>query len=272
MKKKKEPVSAETKRPDRKSRRVTGGKSGSDRLFDRIASILEQARVNVVRAVNSQTVIAYWLIGREIVQEFQSGEERAEYGKRLIEDLSGRLIERYGKGFSATNLWYFRQFHLAFSDRSPVILHPLGGELGKKQKLHPTGGELEYFEKSYPMGDESHKGFHPDLSWSHYRTLMRVEKRDARDFYEAEAVYSCWNKRQLERQISTLFYESLLMSKDKKGMLREVRNEKDSLVPLDVIKDPYVLEFLDLPDTAQLHETDLESAIISRLQQFLLEL
>lgn len=272
MKKKKELVPAKAKSPGKKSRITIVGKSGADRLFDRIASILEQARCNVIRAVNSQTVIAYWLIGREIVQELQKGEERAEYGKRLIEDLSVRLMERYGKGFSATNLWYFKQFYLSFADRTPVILHPMGGELGKKHKLNPMGGELEYPEKSYPMGSQSPKGFDPDLSWSHYRALMRVEKCDARDFYETEAAHSGWNKRQLERQISTLFYERLLMSRDKKGMLQDVRKEKDSLGPLDVIKDPYVLEFLDLPDAAQLHETDLEAAIIAKLQQFLLEL
>lgn len=264
MKKKKEVISAKATMPDKKS--------GSDILFDRIASILEQARANVVRSVNSEMIIAYWLIGREIVQELQCGEERAEYGKSLIEDLSVRLMEQYGKGFSASNLWYFRQFYLAFSDRTPAILHPPGGELGKKQKLHPMGGELNHFKKSYPVGDESISGFHPNLSWSHYRALMRVEKRDARDFYETEAVSSGWNKRQLERQITTLFYERLLMSKDKKGMLLEARKEKDSLMPWDVLKDPYILEFLDLPDTTQLHEKDLKSVIISRLQQFLLEL
>lgn len=247
-------------------------KYNSDRLFGRIVSILEDARLNVLRAVNSHTVIAYWLIGREIVQVLQDGDERAGYGKRLIEDLSVRLTGRFGKGFSTTNLWYFRQFHLSFHDRSTEILHPLGGESGKKRKLHPMGGELEYVGKNCLPGNGPSKGFHPDLSWSHYRALMRVEKRDARDFYESESVCCGWNKRQLERQISTLFYERILMSKDKQGMLLEVRNEKNILNPLDVLKDPYVLEFLDLPDAVQLHETDLESAIISKLQQFLLEL
>lgn len=156
--------------------KMTAAKSG----VDGIASILERARTNVLRAVNSQTVIAYWLIGREIVQELQGGEKRAEYGKRLIEELSIRLMERYGKGFSTTNLWYFKQFYLSFYDRSPEILHQAGGELEKKQKVHPLGGELICTGKGSPLGSRSPKGFHPDLSWSHYRTLMRVENRNAR--------------------------------------------------------------------------------------------
>ena len=115
--------------------------------------------------------------------------------------------------------------------------------------------------------------FHPNLSWSHYRTLMRVDKKKAREFYETEAVACGWNKLQLERQVHSFFYERLLMSKDKKGMLIEARAEgNDGLKHMDVLKDPYVLEFLDLPDNAKLHESDLEQAIIDKLQHFLLEL
>ncbi|MFH0800109.1 MAG: DUF1016 N-terminal domain-containing protein, partial [Pseudomonadota bacterium] len=137
-----------------------------DSLFERVVAILERARANVVRAVNSNMVVAYWLIGQEIVQELQRGEERAEYGRHLINDLSTRLTEKYGKGFSTTNLWYFRQFYNSFKDRSPNILHPMGGESENSQKLHPTGGE-------------SPASFHPNLSWSHYRALMRVENEKA---------------------------------------------------------------------------------------------
>lgn len=256
----------------RKKKPVPVKLTDSTGLFNRVVTILEQARSNIVRSVNSGMVITYWLIGREIVQDLQGGDERAEYGKRLIEDLSERLIRKYGKGFSNTNLWYFRQFYLIFQDRNPGILHPTGGEIVKNKKLHPMGGELEHKQKGRPVGSESPKGFHPNLSWSQYRALMRVEKPEAREFYEYEAVQCGWNKRQLERQISTLYYERLLMSKDKKGMLTKARKGKDTLSPLDVLKDPCVLEFLDLPDTARLHEADLESAIINKLQQFLLEL
>ncbi|MDP1590252.1 MAG: DUF1016 N-terminal domain-containing protein, partial [Prosthecobacter sp.] len=155
-------------------------------LFGRVVSILDEARGNVVRAVNSNMVLAYWLIGREIVQELQGGEKRAAYGKKVVEDLSARLTERYGQGFSVTNLWYFRQFHLAFQDRLQ-ILHPLGGESLEPSILRPAGGEtsgaaipsplgreLAVPQKSRPTGDESPQGFSPQLTWSHYRALMRV--------------------------------------------------------------------------------------------------
>jgi len=242
-------------------------------LFDRIVAILEQARSNVVRAVNSNTVVAYWLIGREIVQEIQEGEQRAGYGERIIEDLSSKLTKRFGRGFSVSNLRNFRQFYVMFQDRKPEIHYPLGSELTSDEKRDPLGGELGTLEKRKTQQGLSLKGFHPNLSWSHYRALMRVDKKKARDFYEIEAVACGWNKRQLERQIHSLFYQRLLVSKDKQGMLLEARAEEDgSLKPLDVLKDPYVLEFLDMPDSAKIHESDLEKAIIDKLQHFLLEL
>jgi predicted nuclease of restriction endonuclease-like (RecB) superfamily len=229
-------------------------------LFHRIVAILEQARSNVVRAVNSNTVVAYWLIGREIVQDLQLGEQRAEYGERVIEDLSSRLTKRYGRGFSVPNIRNFRQFYVMFQDRNPEI-------------RYLTGSDLNDSGQSKKGEGQSLKGFHPNLSWSHYRALMRVDKKSARDFYETEAVACGWNRRQLERQIHSFFYERLLMSEDKQGMLQQARaEEKEGLKPIDVLKDPYVLEFLDLPDAAKLHESDLEQAIIDNLQHFLLEL
>jgi predicted nuclease of restriction endonuclease-like (RecB) superfamily len=248
-------------------------KRNDSALFDRIVAILEQSRSNVVRAVNSNTVVAYWLIGQEIVKELQKGEERAEYGKRVIEDLSNRLAKRYGKGFSVPNLRNFRKFYVMFQDRKPEIRYPMGSELVSDRKRYPTGSELSVPGKGETKDGRSLIGFHPNLSWSHYRALMRVGKEKARDFYETEAVACGWNKRQLERQIHSLFYERLLMSKDKKGMLLEARTEENGgLKHVDVLKDPYVLEFLDLPDTAKMHESDLEQAIIDNLQHFLLEL
>ena len=157
-----------------------------DALFDRVAAILEQARGNVVRAVNTNMVLAYWLIGREIVHDVQGGEERAGYGKQVIENLSVRLTERYGKGFSSPVLWSFRQFYLTYSDREN-ILFPAGRELADAEKLFPTGRELTSRAKSYPPGIESPQEFSPQLSWSHYRALMRVEDPAAREFYEREA-------------------------------------------------------------------------------------
>jgi predicted nuclease of restriction endonuclease-like (RecB) superfamily len=253
-------------------------------LFDRISAILDEARANVVRAVNSNTIIAYWLIGREIVQALQAGEDRAEYGKQVIADLSALLMNRYGKGFSEANLKSFRQFYLVFRDRHPEIGYPVGSQ-SVRGKSYPAGGESEDPSKHHEPCDvlddlpqaiertDRLLGFSPQLSWSHYRALMRVEKPEGRDFYESEAIQCGWNKRQLERQISSLFYERLLMSKDKRGMLLEARSEKDDILkPIDVLKDPYILEFLDLPDDPRLHEAQLESAIIKNLQTFLLEL
>jgi len=245
-----------------KTKSIVKSNASSGKLFDRIVSILERARINVVRSVNSQMVVAYWLIGREIVLELQSGNMRAEYGRRLIEDLSKRLTKRYGEGYSATSLKYFRTFYLAFADRDPEIGHPVGDLLSDNQKGRPMGDLLKEFKRS----------FHPDLSWSHYRALMRVENKKARDFYEIEAVRCGWNKRELERQIATLFYERLLKSGDKFAMLRKAVSDFAKIEPMNVLKDPYILEFLNLPDTPELHESKLEEALIANLQKFLLEL
>jgi predicted nuclease of restriction endonuclease-like (RecB) superfamily len=243
------------------NRRVNRARSQrTDDLLGRITSILDAARGQVVRAVNHATVSAYWHIGREVVEALQRGGERAAYGKALIERLAHQLTARYGKGFSATNLGYFRQFYLTFKDRIP---HPLSGESQPEPRPeaipHAVRGELD-------------RTFHAKLTWSHYRTLMRVTDANARHFYENEAVRANWSHRDLERQINSLYHQRLLASADKTGMLEGDRKSARVLRPVDVLKDPYVLEFLDLPSTPQLHENQLEDAIITRLQQFLLEL
>jgi len=276
-------------------------------LFDRIVGILEQARAGVVRAVNSHMVMAYWLIGREIVQEIQGGKGRAAYGEAVLSELSGKLTQRYGDGFSKTSLKYFRTFYLNYADRmGPIgrpmgdefksadpalaISRPMGAELtrpGKGRPLgdqlatvvpatkiqHPAGAELAVPEKSYPAGSQSRSGFSPQLSWSHYRALMRVEKPDAREFYEREAIAGAWDKRTLERQIHSFYYERLLKSQHPEKLLAEGRTSLASPDPaIATLKHPYVLEFLGLPEVAALQETDLEKAILSYLQSFLLEL
>ncbi len=232
----------------------------SSDLFSRVVSILEGARSNVARSVNSNMVLAYWLIGREIVQEIQGGDQRAEYGKQIVENLSIRLTEKYGKGFSTTNLWYFRQFYQVYADRIKIP--------------HPPGGELETGGKVHPAGGESCQGFSPQLSWSHYRALMRVVSPDSRAFYEEEAVECGWTKIQLERQIHTSYYERILKAKGSVGILSANRNRLhgEALDPIQMLKSHYVLEFLDLPDSPALHEKHLEQAIIDNLQAFLLEL
>ncbi len=243
-------------------------------LLDRVVLILEQARANVVRAVNSNMVTAYWLIGREIVLELQGGDERAEYGKQVIETLSEKLTVRYGRGFSTTNLWYFKQFYVAYQNHV-TILHPPGRESDDLPILHPPGGELAVAtQKSQPPEDESVHRFNPQLSWSHYRALMRVSALEARVFYEEEAAECGWSKAQLERQIQTSYYERILKNRGHNGLLPANRERLagEVLSPVHLLKSPYVLEFLDLPDSPSLHEKDLERAIISNLQAFLLEL
>lgn len=257
-----------------------------DALFGRVAAILDQARGNVVRTVNTQMVLAYWLIGREIVEALQGGQERAAYGKGIVADLSRRLTQRYGKGFSVSNLWYFRQFYLAFTGRMPIphplggesssaaIPHPLGGELTGSALLNPAGRKLKPRTKSAPTtGSTVVQGFSPQLAWSHYRVLMQVTHLAARDFYEHEAIEGGWDKRTLERQIHSFYYERTLKTTQPALMLAEGRKLTTPVVAaVDTLKNPYVLEFLGLPNMEALHESKLERAVITHLQRFLLEL
>jgi predicted nuclease of restriction endonuclease-like (RecB) superfamily len=262
-------------RPDRATSELIHVGAGS--LMDRVVSILEQARGNVVRAVNSNMVIAYWLIGREIVEAVQGGEQRAEYGQSVLEELSAPLTERYGQGFSTTNLRHFRLFYQAFSDRSPIH-HTLCDELSSIQQTPsaefstiPRTDVLSEMQAALGVKNER-LGFSPNLSWSHYRLLYKVENRAERQFYEIEAEKSGWSVRVLERQIHTALFARLLKSSDKAGVLALAAQGQVVSQPIDVIKQPYVLDFLDLPDRVQLRESDLEMAIIENLQLFLLEL
>jgi len=179
-------------------------------------------------------------------------------------------MARLGNGYSVANLKNFRAFYLTYPDRLEAIRYPLGSELAgsaqeeRAQAVIPVKRDL--------LGSESPAGFHPHLSWSHYRALLRVEKLEARRFYEQEAATARWSKRELERQIGSLYYERLLMSRDKRGLLAENRKSASAAHPLEVIKDPYVLEFLNLPEDHRLNETELEARLITHLQAFLLEL
>lgn len=216
-------------------------------LLERVTLILEQAYSNIVRSVNHNMVMVYWMIGREIVEAVQEGEERAKYGEQIIENLSMHLTKKYNKGFSTTNLRYFRKFYQAYPDRLEI--------------QHLSGAEFK-------------NGFHPDLSWSHYRALMRLKNYEARKFYEMEAVECGWSKAQLERQIHTSYYERLLKNNGKNSLLpaKRERLAGEALAPVQLLKSPYILEFLNLPDHPGLHEKELEKAIINNLQAFLLKL
>ncbi len=168
----------------------------TEKLVERIVAIVEEAKTNVVRAVNSSMVIAYWLICRELVRTIQKGDERAEYGKEIVNQLSARLNRKFGKGFSATNLWYFRQFYLAYAERTPEIrpvstdkqglgiLHKPCGESGQEDNLtldRKSRGVLDDLSVAVGKGDAV-KGFCPNLSWSHYRTLAKVKRESERLF------------------------------------------------------------------------------------------
>jgi len=240
-------------------------------LFDRVVSILEQARSNVVRAVNNNMVIAYWLIGREIVQQIQGGDERAEYGKQVIEQLSAELNNKYARGFSTTNLRYFRTFYTAYSDRIPEIRHIGGGEFKATGKRHTQSGVLAAMEMAVKQIGIK-RGFSPNIGWSHYRALMNVEHQNERLFYEIEAEAEGWEVKHLERQIHTFLFARLLKSRDKGTVLELACQGQRINTPADTIKNPYILDFLGLPDSEVHHESEIEKAIIDNLQSFLLEL
>jgi predicted nuclease of restriction endonuclease-like (RecB) superfamily len=207
--------------------------SGIQQAYERIKTILSEARAGAYRAINAAMVAAYWEIGRVIIEQQQQGQPRAEYGKGLLVELSQRLTTDFGRGFDRTNLQQMRAFYLAYQIRDAL---------------------------------------RRELSWTHYRLLLRVEKPEARAFYEAETVNSRWSTRELERQIHSLLFERLALSRDREGVLALAEKGHEIQQPSDLIKDPYVLEFTGLPQSRRYLESDLEQALIGKLREFLLEL
>lgn len=246
-----------------------------DGLFDRVVAILEAARARVVRSVNTEMVLAYWHIGREIVEEVQQGQARAGYGEAVIADLSTRLTDRYGRGYSERNLLYFRRFYLTYADRAPDILQrslaeSLRGSAGAEipQAAIAESDALLSAAISLPPVP----GFSAALSWGHYRTLSALTHAAERLFYEIEAEAAGWNAAEMERQIHTQLFARLLKSRDRQGVLELATQGQALRRPIDTLREPFVLDFLALPDGQALRETELEAAIISKLQHFLLEL
>jgi len=203
-------------------------------------------------------VSAYWLVGREIVEVEQGGKGRAHYGDELIKQLSARLVTSFGHGFGQRNLRSMRTFYLAFPGGSalPEIRQALPAKLEKRQA---------------PPAKFESPSFSPAISWTHYLVLLRVANPAARAFYEIETTRQAWSTRQLQRQIAALLYERLANSRTPDKVLALARDGQEVAKPSDVIKDPFVLEFLELREHAGLHERD-EQAIIDRLETFLLEL
>ena len=201
-------------------------------IYESIKEVLTNAREKAYKAVNFAMVEAYWNVGKLIV-EAQDGNERAEYGDYLLKNLSKELTKEFGKGFTVTNLRYMRQFYLAFS-------------------IHHT------------LCDE--------LSWSHYRLLSRIEDENIRRFYVDECVEGNWSVRQLERQINTFYYQRILASQNKQIVRNEINKLEKGIQAEDIIKDPFVLEFMGLNDNRDFTEIEVEKALMDNLQKFLLEL
>lgn len=199
----------------------------------RIRDTLRRARQSALLAVNAAMVQAYWQIGRELVEEEQRGAARAGYGQHLLELLSAQLSSEFGRGFDVSNLRNMRVFYSAFPIQDAV---------------------------------------RPELSWTHYRMLSRIEPPQTRAFYEVEAVRSRWSTRELERQIASLLYERLALSRDKEGVRALAEHGAEAFEPSHLARDPYVLEFTGLPESNSWQESDLEAALMDRLQEFLLEL
>ena len=206
-------------------------------IYQEIHDLLHKARQNIISNVNSTMTKTYFLIGKRIVEEEQNGNKRAEYGKNLIKMLSEKLTKEFGKGFSETNLEQMRKFF-----------------------------------KVYGIPQTLSEEFQFNLSWSHYLILMRIENINARNFYEIEAFENNWSLRELKRQVNSALYERLVLSKDKEKVKELAVKGQIIEKPQDIIKDPYILEFLGLDEKSDYSENKLETEIINKLEMFLLEL
>ncbi|MBA4417268.1 MAG: DUF1016 domain-containing protein [Syntrophus sp. (in: bacteria)] len=237
-------------------------KSGSPETSDGIVNLLEQirglvlsARKTAAIAINSLQVITNFEIGRMIVEHEQQGAERAQYGKEVLKILSSRLMEEFGKGFSRSNLEYMRKFYLAYQERIPKKSQMPSGKLPALTATSSRQGELSF-----------------RLSWSQYVFLIGITDNRARSFYEIEVAENNWSLPELRRQFDSGLYERLALGRDKEGVRKLAQRGQIVVKPQDVIKDPYVLEFLGLDEKEKYSESDMETAIIDKLEHFLLEL
>ncbi|WP_042720236.1 YhcG family protein [Flavobacterium sp. B17] len=229
----------------------------NEQLVKNISALLENARSKIVVTVNQTIVLTYYEIGRMIVEDEQKGENRAEYGKTVLKDLSLHLTEKFGKGFSQRNLEQMRQFYLSYS-----IPQTLSAEL-------PNEISSTVLTNSQNQISQTAKF---NLSWSHYLKLMRIKDSNERKFYEIESHKNNWSLRELQRQYDSALYARLSLSKNKEEILQLAKKGQIIEKPKDLIKDPYVLEFLGLSEKATYSEGDLESELIDKLEHFLLEL
>ena len=238
-------------------------------LVNDLRSIVSKARSKAFAAVNYSLVERNWRIGQRIVEEEQNGASRAEYGKHVIEVASAALTKEFGKGFSETNIMNFKKFYLKFKELT--IPQTLSEEF-KKQKHQTLSDESSLLPQK---GQTQSAQFELRLlPWSHYERLIRVEDKKAREWYAKEAFEQGWSFRTLNRNINTLYYERLLMSKKKQPVVNEMQDKTKAYQQdkLEYIKSPVVLEFLGLPEDTSLAESKLETAIINNLEKFLMEM
>lgn len=218
-----------------------------------VLQILRQAQQNAYYSINKAMVEAYWLVGKRIVEEEQQGESKAVYGKYIIRDLSEQLQQEFGKGFSVRNIEQMRIFFLEYP-----IAQTLSAQLDEQTISETLSRKINT----------------PDflLSWSHYQILIRIENKDERRFYEIEAIQNMWSLRELKRQFDSALYMRLALSTDKEGIKSLATKGQIIEIPKDAIKDPYILEFLNLKEQYRYSESDLENGLIDKLENFLLEL
>ncbi|MEA1786858.1 PDDEXK nuclease domain-containing protein [Arenibacter sp. GZD96] len=233
-------------------------KPSNTKFFTQIVDLLQSARSKIVRTVNQTMVLTYFEIGRMIVEEEQGGKERADYGKKVIKELSKVLTNEFGKGFSDRNIEQMRQFYLVYSK-------PQTPSADFKGISQTSSAESEN-----AISITSSRNF--NLSWSHYLKLMRIDDENERKFYEIESSKNNWSVRELQRQFDAALYTRLVLSRDKEKV-KEL-SEKGLVFekPKDAIKDPYILEFIGLPEHSSFSESDLEQELIDKLEHFLLEL
>ncbi|MDO9338927.1 MAG: PDDEXK nuclease domain-containing protein [Bacteroidales bacterium] len=242
-----------------------------DNLYSKIAGLLQASRQNVVRVVNQTMVYTYFEIGRMIVEDEQQGKNRAEYGKQVLKELSKRLTIDFGKGFSVENLdrmrFFYKTYSLSISSNLLTKFEPSENKTISQRSF----AELQQSESNnITISATPLRKF--NLSWSHYLKLMRIENPNERSFYEIECDANNWSLKELQRQFDSALYERLALSRDKEGVKQ--LSEKGQIIekPTDLLKDPYVLEFLDLPEQHRFSESDFEQALIEKLEHFLLEL
>ena len=224
-------------------------------LCQKAVDLIDRARNTAIREVNLVQLLTYYTLGKWIVEVQQGGSGRAKYGKRVLETLSDALNQAFGKGYSVSTLTNIRKFYEIYKSRiSPPLVTDFA-EQNSQPLVTKFGNDMPF-----------------RLSWTHYLILMRIQNEDERAFYEQLAIQENWGKRELSRQYGSSLYERMLIGKDKQQILRLSKKGRLAEKPADLVKDPYILEFLGIPEQTDFSETELESRLIDHLQEFLLEL